>query len=84
MTVMASTDEARVSVHDNGPGIDPEHQPHLFDRFYRGASTRPGTGLGLAIFASIIERHSGTYGVDSSLGAGTTFWFSVPRDRGID
>jgi two-component system OmpR family sensor kinase len=84
MTVTASTDEARVSVHDNGPGIDPEHQPHLFDRFYRGASTRPGTGLGLAIFASIIERHSGTYGVDSSPGAGTTFWFSVPRDRGID
>lgn len=78
MTVDELGDHARVSVRDEGPGISAEHQPKLFDRFYRGTTTRSGSGLGLAIFASIVEKHSGTYGVDSTPNAGSTFWFTIP------
>lgn len=72
----------RVEVRDTGPGVPPEHLPHLFDRFYRAdrgrARASGGNGLGLAIVASIVSGHGGRYGVESAPGVGSTFWFEIP------
>lgn len=66
-----------LEVSDKGPGIDPEHLPHLFDRFYRADSARDQTnghsGLGLAITKTIVEGHGGKVEVKSVRGEGTTF-----------
>jgi signal transduction histidine kinase len=75
-----------VCVSDNGPGISPEHLPHLFDRFYRidQARTRgsedeeapkapSGSGLGLSIVQWIVQSHGGEIKVESQVGVGTTF-----------
>ncbi|HYO57752.1 sensor histidine kinase [Archangium sp.] len=69
----------RISVKDNGPGIPPEDVPHLFERFWRasGVSER-GTGLGLSIVKSIVEAHGGTLWVESQVGVGSTFVFTLP------
>jgi signal transduction histidine kinase len=70
-----------MQVADNGPGISPQDQPHIFDRFYR-ASNQPadasGTGLGLAIVKSIVEDHQGRVWVDSIVGHGSTFTVVLP------
>jgi signal transduction histidine kinase len=74
-------DFIKVSVSDKGPGIPQEKIPHLFDRYYQGEASgfqNSGLGIGLYISAEIIKRHSGTIGVDSELGIGSTFWFTVP------
>jgi PAS domain S-box-containing protein len=75
-------DMARVAVTDNGHGIAPEDQDRLFTRFYRvdNAMTKEvgGTGLGLSIVKQLIELQGGEAGVQSALGEGSTFWFSVP------
>jgi heavy metal sensor kinase len=74
----------RLVVKDTGPGIPPDHLPHVFERFYRVEATRPrygsskGSGLGLAIAKSIVENHGGKIGVTSQLGKGTTFWVELP------
>jgi PAS domain S-box-containing protein len=69
----------RISVQDQGPGIPPEQQAGLFERFYRVRSDNdaPGVGLGLAIAKGIVEAHGGTMGVDSELGSGTRVWFTL-------
>ncbi|MCH8865093.1 MAG: HAMP domain-containing protein [Chloroflexi bacterium] len=68
---------ACLEVTDNGPGIAPEHLPHIFDRFYRVDKARSrasgGTGLGLAIVKGIAEQHRGRVTVTSELGKGSTF-----------
>jgi signal transduction histidine kinase len=70
---------AVVQVIDDGPGIAPEHLPHLFERFYRvPGATAGGTGLGLAISKGLVEAMNGTIGVISEPGCGTTFWFTLP------
>jgi two-component system, OmpR family, sensor kinase len=70
---------ARIWVRDRGPGIDPEEQEHLFDRFIRGRSAdRDGAGFGLAIVKAIAEGHGGHVEVDSRRGAGATFTIVVP------
>ncbi|MDN3582442.1 ATP-binding protein [Mucilaginibacter flavus] len=72
---------AKVSVKDNGPGIDPAKQVNLFERYYQVATSgfqNSGLGLGLYISAEIIKRHGGQIGVDSELGKGSTFWFTIP------
>ena len=83
--------QAWVRVTDNGPGIAPEHLPHLFDRFYRvdAARTRPlngtaqseapgGSGLGLSIVQWIARAHTGQVQVQSTLGHGSTFEVHLP------
>jgi signal transduction histidine kinase len=75
---------ARVSVRDNGIGIPPEEQAHLFEKFYRtaeGRRTTGGTGLGLAIARSIIELHGGAISCESDGRDGSTFTFTLPRRR---
>jgi signal transduction histidine kinase len=75
-----------VAVEDEGPGIPPEHLPHLFDRFYRVDPSRTrttgGTGLGLAIVKQLVEAHGGRVGADSGPPrpeGGSRFWFTLPR-----
>ncbi|WP_437779680.1 ATP-binding protein [Sorangium sp. So ce1097] len=72
-------DLARFSVADTGPGIPPEHQPHLFDRYWKASQeSRTGAGLGLYIARGIVEAHHGTVAVESTPGQGTTIHFSLP------
>lgn len=82
LKMRALTDNIRVEVTDQGQGIAAEHQPHLFTPFYRAQadeSSVPGVGLGLAICQGIMTAHGGQIGVQSTLGAGATFWFELPR-----
>jgi signal transduction histidine kinase len=72
----------RVEVRDWGPGIEAQHLPLLFERFYRvpGLSRKVrGTGLGLYICRKIIEAHGGDIGVMSEVGKGTCFYFTLPK-----
>jgi len=74
-------DYVKISVRDNGPGIAPDKIPDLFSKYYRAEYTGvqySGLGLGLYISAEIIARHGGRIGVDSELGKGSTFWFTLP------
>lgn len=72
-------DEIEFSVTDTGDGMSPEVQRHVFDRFYKGNSFKQGTGLGLSICKSIIEQVGGKIGVESEIGKGSRFWFTLPR-----
>jgi len=75
----------RIVVTDTGRGMSPEDVRHIFDRFYRGASSdrrSPGTGLGLPIVKSLVELHGGTIDVRSAVGVGTTFAISLPSAPG--
>jgi PAS domain S-box-containing protein len=75
-------DELVVCVQDSGPGIAAEDLPRLFDRYWRvrGAS-QSGTGLGLYIVKGIIEAHGGRTWVESEVGRGSRFYFSLPLSR---
>lgn len=69
------------SVVDTGPGILEEDQDKLFNKFYRGTTVREhldGVGLGLSITKNIVEAHGGTIWVESQVGKGTTFSFTLP------
>jgi signal transduction histidine kinase len=72
----------RVMVSDTGEGIGAEDLPHVFERFYRGdksrARTRGGAGLGLAIAKALVGAMGGEIGVDSEVGRGSCFWFTLP------
>jgi len=71
--------EVRFSVIDTGPGIPAEQLPHIFGRFWQAkASDRRGIGLGLAIAKGIVEAHKGRIWVESSVGLGSTFYFTLP------
>jgi two-component system, OmpR family, heavy metal sensor histidine kinase CusS len=69
-----------VAVHDNGSGIPAEQLPHVFDRFYRGESSRSsdGAGLGLALVKSIVDLHGGAATIESNVGRGTTVKLTFP------
>jgi len=74
--------EVELCVADNGPGIPEENLPHLFERFYRVDKGRSrdkgGTGLGLSIVKHIVQLHHGRCWVESQLGQGTAFYFTLP------
>ena len=71
-------------VRDDGPGLTPDEAARVFDRFYRGDSSRHrrvsggGNGLGLSIVSALVAAHGGTVGVDSAPGKGATFWVDLP------
>lgn len=79
VTARRSDGRVVVSVEDEGPGISPEQQAGLFERYYRvrGGNEEPGIGLGLAIAKGIVEAHGGRIGVESEPGKGTTVWFTL-------
>ena len=69
----------RFFVEDTGPGIAPEHLGRVFDRFWQAQNKdRRGSGLGLAIAKAIVEAHGGGIGLESTLGAGARFHFTLP------
>ncbi|MEO8231035.1 MAG: ATP-binding protein [Ignavibacteriota bacterium] len=76
------TENAVISISDNGVGISEEKISHIFDRFFQAdnSSTKEyeGTGLGLAIVKELVELHGGTITVESKLNEGTTFFISLP------
>jgi signal transduction histidine kinase/DNA-binding response OmpR family regulator len=88
VTVRAEvSDEAgRLVVADTGPGIPPDEQDALFDRFYRGASQaqRGGTGIGLSLTKALVTLHEGTIRVESAPGEGSTFVVQWPRTLTVD
>ena len=77
--------EATLTVTDSGPGIAPEHLPHVFERFYRTDAARSaedgGAGLGLALAAWIVETHHGRIDASSTLGRGSSFSVHLPAAR---
>jgi signal transduction histidine kinase/DNA-binding response OmpR family regulator len=71
----------RVEVRDSGPGIPPEEQQRIFEAFHRSAQsekTVEGTGLGLAITRRLVELHGGHLDLESQLGSGSCFYFTLP------
>ncbi len=80
VTARALDGEARVSVRDTGVGIAPEEQAHLFEEFRQTASARgqEGTGLGLSLAKRFVDLHGGRIWVESALGKGSTFTFTLP------
>ncbi len=71
-----------VSVQDTGDGLAASEVPHVFERFWRGDKSRAretgGSGLGLAIAKQLIEAQGGSIGVESAIGQGSRFWFTLP------
>ena len=82
VTAARHDDAIAVTVSDDGPGIAAEHQPHIFDRFYRAEESRArstgGHGLGLAIAAEIARAHGGSLTVESAPDHGASFTASLP------
>ncbi|MBI3978777.1 MAG: GAF domain-containing protein [Chloroflexi bacterium] len=82
--VQDQVDAVAVGVRDRGPGIPPEEQALIFERFYRmnsGETQRAvGSGLGLAIARALVDLHGGAIWVESAVGQGSTFWFTTPKE----
>jgi signal transduction histidine kinase len=81
----ATAMSAEVRVQDQGPGLTREQRTHIWERFHRvpgiqqQSGSGAGLGLGLYICRTIVERHTGRVGVESTPGKGSTFWFTLPR-----
>ena len=84
-TLSSDGSRVRVSVMDSGAGIPPEQIPLIWDRYYKIDKVHRramiGTGLGLSIVKQVLEAHHTTYGVESKVGSGSTFWFEMPVER---
>jgi two-component system sensor histidine kinase MprB len=80
-TVEVALQGGELSVRDHGPGIAADDRPHVFDRFYRGATARgrPGSGLGLAIVRQVAETHGGSVRVEEGAGGGSRFVLTLAR-----
>jgi len=81
------TGQIRFWVRDHGPGLSPQEQHRIWDRFYRvpgrvaSGAQGPSLGLGLSICKALIEQHHGQVGVDSEKGQGACFWFTLPKQK---
>jgi signal transduction histidine kinase len=86
ISLSQEADHARVQVRDQGPGLLPEEQERIWQRFYRTPGVQAenqvggNLGMGLYICRSIIAQHGGQTGVESTPGAGATFWFTLPLE----
>ena len=81
ITIQFEENQIILKVADQGPGIPATDQPHIFDKFYRGAnvdSEVEGSGLGLAIVKNIVENHQGRIWVESTVGKGSSFFIVLP------
>ncbi len=78
--VLRQQDAAVLQVRDTGPGIPPDELPRVFDRLFRGDTSRAerGLGLGLSLVKAVVEAHGGTVSVASEPGRGSTFTVSLP------
>jgi PAS domain S-box-containing protein len=86
ISVHAEGDQVILQVADEGPGISPADQPHIFDKFYRGrniSSEIAGSGLGLAIVKSIVESHQGRIWLESVEGKGSSFFIVLPTNADV-
>jgi PAS domain S-box-containing protein len=81
VSIKAEGNQVILEVTDQGPGIPPADQPHIFDKFYRASNVTSdveGSGLGLAIVKNIVENHQGRIWVESTLGKGSSFFIVLP------
>lgn len=87
IVAQANDAEIVVGVHDNGIGIASDELAHVFERFYRAQEGLrlkiEGSGLGLSITQGIVERHGGRIWVESELGVGTSFYFTLPSETNL-
>jgi signal transduction histidine kinase len=85
VTARRENNMVKISVNDTGEGISAEDLPNMFERFYRvdksRARTAGGSGLGLTIVKRLVEAHGGSAGVQSELGKGSSFTFTLPIDQ---
>ncbi len=79
--VTSSSKIVRIEIEDNGPGIEPSKLSAIFEPYFRVSSKRPGIGLGLTTVKRLVESHKGKFGVTSTLGKGSCFWFELPKAR---
>ncbi len=86
VSATAEADHLRFCVADTGQGIPPEALPRIFDKFFQVQSNtetgKIGTGLGLSIVKHLVELHGGEVSVESEVGKGSRFYFTVPWERG--
>jgi signal transduction histidine kinase/DNA-binding response OmpR family regulator len=81
ISARADAEQLILSVSDTGTGISADHVPHVFDRYWQSKrSGSGGVGLGLAIARALVEAHGGKIWVESEVGVGSTFWFTIPCD----
>jgi len=81
VTLKQEGDKVVFKVQDTGEGMDEEQLRHIWQRYYRASEHKRsvvGTGLGLSIVQSVLSRHQAEYGVESTIGVGSTFWFALP------
>lgn len=82
VTQTVSDDKVRIAVADHGVGIEADQLPYIWDRYYKVDKVHRratvGTGIGLSIVKGVLEAHGATYGVDSTPGEGSSFWFELP------
>ena len=78
VAVQVPNDRITVAVTNAGDAMSPDETARVFDRFYRGSTSR-GSGLGLAIAKGIVTAHGGEIAASSEVGRGTTFTFTLPR-----
>ena len=80
------TDGVRIEIEDTGDGIEEDKIKLIFDKYYRSENHKRevvGTGLGLSIVKAILKLHNYDYGVNSKIGKGSVFWFTI-KDRKVN